>query len=115
MKEEYIEMFGIISNICFTSSLLPQIIKILKTKKTEDISIVFLGICIMGEVFFILYDSYRDIGTVVYSAYASLVLYNIILFLCFYYKKKRLTINNTDLIENNTNIENKTNIETIIL
>lgn len=115
MKEEYIEMFGIISNICFTSSLLPQIVKILKTKKTEDISIVFLGICIMGEVFFILYDAYRDIGTVVYSAYASLVLYNVILFLCFYYKKKRLTINNTDLIENNTNIENKTNIETIIL
>ena len=35
MKELYINLFGILSNIFYTASVLPQIIKVIKTKKLK--------------------------------------------------------------------------------
>lgn len=72
MNEFTIDLFGILSNIFYTSSLLPQIYKILKTKKVNDISILFLAICLIGEIFYVLYGSFRDIGNVIYAAYISI-------------------------------------------
>ena len=109
MNDIYIELFGILSNIFYTSSLLPQIYKILNTKKVDDISLLFLIICMLGEIFYILYGNYRDIGNIIFSAYISLVLHAIISFLYLYYRKKPLAIQNIQ------DIENPPDIETIIL
>ena len=88
MNEFTINLFGILSNIFYTSSLLPQIYKILKTKKVDDISLLFLTTCIIGEIFYVLYGSYRDIGNVIYAAYISLFFHSVVSVLCLYYRKK---------------------------
>ena len=103
MEEFYINMFGILSNIFYTSSLLPQIYKILKTKKVEDISLLFLAVCVLGEIF-MLYMVVTDIGNVIYAAYISYIFHSLVAFLCCYYKKPRLLTNqsnNTSTIEMN--------------
>lgn len=104
MEEFYINMFGILSNIFYTSSLLPQIYKILKTKKVEDISLLFLAVCVLGEIFYVVYGIYRDIGNVIYAAYISIFFHSLVAFLCCYYKKPKLLTNqsnNTSVIEMN--------------
>ena len=89
MEEFYINMFGILSNIFYIfSSLLPQIYKILKTKKVEDISLLFLAVCVLGEIFYVVYGSYRDIGNVIYAAYISIFFIHWSLFLLLLQKTK---------------------------
>lgn len=112
MQEFYINMFGILSNIFYTSALLPQIYKILKTKKVEDISLLFLFVCILGEIFYVLYGTYRDIGNVIYAAYISIFFHSLVGFLCYYYKKPKNLLEN---IKPSPSVEVKIyNIETII-
>lgn len=111
MKEFYVDMFGILSNIFYTSALLPQIYKICKTKKVEDISILFLFVCILGEIFYVVYGSYRDIGNVIYAAYISIFFHSLVGFLCFYYKKPKKLLENKMPPSIEVKIDN---IETII-
>jgi MtN3 and saliva related transmembrane protein len=113
MKEIYINLFGILSTICYTTSVLPQIIKIINTKKVEDISLLFLITCIMGEAFYIVYGNFKDIGNIIFSAYISIVLHFILVILWFSYKKKSLKIEDTNTQIIQTNDENIV-IETII-
>ena len=65
MEEFYINLFGILSNIFYTASVLPQIIKVIKTKKVEDISLLFLITCMIGEAFYIVYGNFKDIGNII--------------------------------------------------
>ena len=111
MNEFTIDLFGILSNIFYTSSLLPQIYKILKTKKVNDISILFLAICLIGEIFYVLYGSFRDIGNVIYAAYISIFFHSIVALLCLYYRKKPKLIEDKSKQEIEVKIDN---IQTII-
>ena len=113
MEEYYINILGILSNIFYTSSLLPQIYKILKRKKVADISILFLIVCILGEIFYILYGTYRDIGNVIYAAYISVFFHSVVGFLCLYYRKKPPLLENKKTSSIEVKIEDM-NIETII-
>ena len=106
MNEFTIDLFGILSNIFYTSSLLPQIYKILKTKKVNDISILFLAICLIGEIFYVLYGSFRDIGNVIYAAYISIFFHSVVAFLCLYYRKKPKLIKDKSKQQIEVKIEN---------
>ena len=90
MNEFTIDLFGILSNIFYTASVLPQIFKVLKTKSVEDISLLFLITCMIGEAFYILYGNYKDIGNIIFSAYISIVLHFFLVILWFSYKKKQI-------------------------
>ena len=54
---EGIDILGIIADICTSSSILPQIMKTIKEKKTQDVSIfmfivLLTGQCIMGILWY---------------------------------------------------------------
>ena len=51
----YIELFGYLAAILTTAAFLPQLIKTLKTKKADDVSLVTLIIFITGVIFWIIY------------------------------------------------------------
>ena len=55
MNSLNIEFFGYIAAILTTAALLPQLIKTLKTKKAEDVSLVTLIMFICGVVSWIIY------------------------------------------------------------
>ena len=50
-----IEIFGYIAAILTTAAFLPQLIKTLKTKKAEDVSLVTLIMFIVGVLCWIIY------------------------------------------------------------
>ena len=50
-----IEIFGYIAAILTTAAFLPQLIKTLKTKKAEDVSLITLIMFIVGVLCWIIY------------------------------------------------------------
>ena len=50
-----IEFFGYFAAVLTTAAFLPQLIKTLKTKKAEDVSLLTLIMFICGVVFWIIY------------------------------------------------------------
>jgi MtN3 and saliva related transmembrane protein len=53
------EIIGIAAGICTSLSLLPQLIKLIKTKKAEDISLFYLIILLCGLGLWIWYGVLR--------------------------------------------------------
>ena len=50
-----VELVGFIAGIFVAASLLPQVIKSLKTKSTKDISIAWSVINLLGQVLWLIY------------------------------------------------------------
>jgi MtN3 and saliva related transmembrane protein len=72
--ENYIEIIGIAAGICTSASLLPQLIKILKEKKAEDISLFYLIILLVGLSLWIWYGILReDIPIIATNCFSVLV------------------------------------------
>ena len=57
VMKQYTTLIGIISGILTAVSLLPQLIKILKEKKAENISFGMLGVLLAGLIGWICYLS----------------------------------------------------------
>lgn len=52
---EFIEILGIAAGICTSSSLLPQLIKTVKTKEAQDVSLVMFVVLLVGNGLWIYY------------------------------------------------------------
>jgi MtN3 and saliva related transmembrane protein len=69
-----IEIVGIGAGICTSISLLPQLVKLLRTKKAEDISLFYLIILMIGLALWIWYGSMReDIPIIVTNSFSLLL------------------------------------------
>ena len=55
MEFEWITVIGLIAAICTTTSFLPQVIKTLKSKKTQDISLMMYAILTTGLFLWLVY------------------------------------------------------------
>ena len=53
----WITVMGFIAGICTTSAFLPQVVKIFRTRKTEDISLFMYIILTTGILLWIIYGS----------------------------------------------------------
>jgi MtN3 and saliva related transmembrane protein len=83
------EWVGIIAGVLTSASLLPQFIKLLKTKKAEDISLFFLFLLISGLAMWVWYGIIReDIPIIVTNAF-SLLLNGLMIFFGIRYKKAK--------------------------
>lgn len=87
MKAEYI---GLIAGVLTSSSLLPQLIKLVKEKKAEDVSVVMLIILMTGIGFWIYYGIIREDEPIIYTNSFSLLLNISVLILAIKYKRKGL-------------------------
>ena len=52
---DYKEVFGYLGMIFLTITLIPQLIKVFRTKKASDLSYIFLSINVLTCVFFLIY------------------------------------------------------------
>ncbi len=57
---EFIEMLGLIAGICTSSSLLPQLIKTVKTKEAQDVSLMMFVVLLVGNGLWIYYGFDRS-------------------------------------------------------
>ena len=94
MNETIIDTFGVISVIFYVISLLPQIFKMISTRMVDDISITFLLICTTGEIFYVLFCVYKDVGPIVWGGYFSLAFHTLMTVLWFCFKNNRVAAQN---------------------
>lgn len=85
---EFTEIIGITAGVFTAVSLLPQLIKLLKHKKAEDISLFYLIILLCGLSLWVYYGFLRDDLPIILTNSFSLLLNIITLILGAKYKKK---------------------------
>ena len=87
MFDSQTEILGLAAGICTSASLLPQLIRIRRHKKAEDISLFYLVILFIGLGFWIWYGILRrDVPIVVTNSF-SLVINGMIIVLGVRYKR----------------------------
>ena len=87
MFDTQTEIVGLSAGICTSISLLPQLIKILRHKKAEDISLFYLAILFIGLGLWIWYGVLREDVPIVVTNGFSLVINGIIIVLGVRYKR----------------------------
>lgn len=86
--DENAEFIGIAAGICTAISLLPQIIKVIREKKTEDISIFYLLVLLLGLGLWTYYGFLKDDLPIIVTNMFSMLLNITMIGLGLYYKKK---------------------------
>ena len=87
MFDSQTEIIGLAAGICTSISLLPQLIKLVKHKKAEDISLFYLLILFVGLALWIWYGFLRDDIPILVTNGFSLVLNGIVIVLGIRYKR----------------------------
>lgn len=84
-----VEVVGIAAGICTAVSLLPQIVKVIKEKKTEDISLFYLLVLLCGLGLWTYYGVLKDDVPIIATNIFSIVLNLTMITLGMIYKKNR--------------------------
>ena len=87
MFDNHTEIVGLAAGICTSISLLPQLFKLLKHKKAEDISLFYLIILFIGLGLWIWYGFLRDDIPILVTNGFSLVINGIVIVLGNRYKR----------------------------
>ncbi|SIQ69543.1 MtN3 and saliva related transmembrane protein [Chryseobacterium sp. RU37D] len=80
-------LLGIIAGILTSISMIPQVVKVIKEKDAENLSLVMLFVLITGLSLWIWYGFLKDELPIILSN-AIAVLVNITLLICFFIFKK---------------------------
>jgi MtN3 and saliva related transmembrane protein len=89
IMDENVEVVGIAAGICTAVSLLPQIVKVIKEKKTEDISLFYLLVLLCGLGLWTYYGVLKDDVPIIATNIFSIVLNLTMITLGMIYKKNR--------------------------
>ena len=87
MFDEYTEIVGLAAGICTSVSLLPQLFKLIKHKKAEDISLFYLIILFIGLALWIWYGVLRKDLPIIATNGFSLVINGVVIVLGIRYKR----------------------------
>ncbi|MEO6732045.1 MAG: SemiSWEET transporter [Ferruginibacter sp.] len=87
MKLESI--IGIIASVCSAASLIPQLVKVLKEKKAENVSLVMLLILFAGLGLWIYYGVLKNDWIIILSNSFSFIINLLLAFFAIKYKQKR--------------------------
>ena len=88
MNSVNIEFFGYFAAILTTAAFLPQLIKTLKTKKAEDVSLLTLIMFICGVGSWIVYGYKISSSPILLANIITFILNSLILISKVYYSKK---------------------------
>lgn len=83
---EGIDILGIVAGICTSSSILPQIIKTLKKKKTEEVSIFMFIVLMTGNALWIYYGFVKSDIAIISTNFFALALNIVMIVLKFRYR-----------------------------
>ena len=88
MDENATEIIGIAAGVCTAVSLLPQIIKIIREKKAQDISLFYLFVLLCGLILWTYYGILKDDVPIIATNAFSIVLNLTMIALGLIYKRK---------------------------
>lgn len=74
MDDLWIEILGIVAGILTSVSLIPQVVKVYREKKSEQISVPFILILMSGQVLWISYGiAKKDIPVIATNIFSMIV------------------------------------------
>lgn len=85
--ELLVKITGIAAGVMTAVSMLPQVIKIAREKKTEDVSLIMLFILIIGIALWIVYGFMREDMPIIFTNSFSLLVNITLIVLRIKYKK----------------------------
>jgi MtN3 and saliva related transmembrane protein len=86
---EYTLYIGIAAGVCTSISMLPQLVKIIKTKKADDISYGMVVVLLVGVAAWIWYGVLRsDYPIIITNSFSLLVNFLVLVFSLRYKKNK---------------------------
>jgi MtN3 and saliva related transmembrane protein len=88
MNPQLTQWIGILAGVLTAVSLIPQIVKIVKEKKSEDISFVYLSILLAGLGLWIVYGVLRNDVPVIATNVVSVVINLVTVFVGMKYRKQ---------------------------
>jgi MtN3 and saliva related transmembrane protein len=89
-ENTFTKAIGIVAGICTALSLLPQIIKIIREKKTQDISLFYLIVLLCGLALWTYYGFLREDIPIIATNIFSMLLNITMIVLGVVYKKKKI-------------------------
>ena|SRR5688572_33083418 len=92
----FTETIGIAAGICTALSLLPQIIKVIREKKTQDISLSYLFVLLCGLALWTYYGFLKDDDPIIATNLFSMMLNITMITLGWIYKRN----SDTKAVEN---------------
>jgi MtN3 and saliva related transmembrane protein len=87
VNSNFTQIIGLAAGICTSTSLLPQLIKLIKNKKAEDISLFYLIILFIGLALWTVYGILRNDLPIIATNGFSVLVNSIIIILGIKYKK----------------------------
>jgi MtN3 and saliva related transmembrane protein len=84
---EGIDILGIIAGICTSSSIIPQIVKTLKEKKAQEVSVFMFIVLMTGNALWIYYGFEKSDIAIISTNFFALVLNIVMIVLKFRYKE----------------------------
>ena len=87
-ENNFTEIVGLAAGVCTALSLLPQIIKIVKEKKAQDISLFYLIVLLCGLGLWTYYGFLKEDVPIIATNIFSMVLNIIVIILGSIYKRK---------------------------
>ncbi|WP_269235756.1 SemiSWEET family sugar transporter [Flavobacterium flavigenum] len=85
----YIDVIGLFAGICVTISVIPQIIKVWKTKKVKQISLLTFGVLTFGIAIWVVYGILKKDLPIIVTNSVSLFLNLIMVYFLIYYEKEQ--------------------------
>jgi MtN3 and saliva related transmembrane protein len=85
---EFIDILGFVAGICVTISVIPQILKVWKTKKVKDISLLTFSVLTFGVALWVLYGVLKNDLPIIVSNGISLSLNIVMVYFIIYYEKE---------------------------
>ena len=84
----FIDILGFFAGICVTISVIPQILKIWKTKKVKDISLLTFSVLTFGVALWVLYGVIKNDLPIIITNSISLSLNILMVYFIIYYEKE---------------------------
>lgn len=84
----FIDILGFFAGICVTISVIPQILKIWKTKKVKDISLLTFSVLTFGVALWVLYGVLKNDLPIIITNSISLSLNILMVYFIIYYEKE---------------------------
>ncbi|HJS01022.1 MAG TPA: SemiSWEET transporter [Flavobacterium sp.] len=84
----FIDILGFVAGICVTISVIPQILKIWKTKKVKDISLLTFSVLTFGVALWVVYGILKNDLPIIVTNSISLFLNLVMVYFIVYYEKE---------------------------
>jgi MtN3 and saliva related transmembrane protein len=83
-----IDVLGFFAGICVTLSVIPQIVKVWRTKKVQDISLLTFSMLTFGIALWVVYGILKNDLPIVITNGVSLTLNLIMIYFIIHYEKE---------------------------